>query len=78
MPGLAAGLLFGLGSLLFSKSIPQGTATQCFAAVHPASASLSGAYLADCQVALPRAEADDPALASRLWDESERIVATLP
>jgi WW domain-containing oxidoreductase len=78
MPGLASGLLFGLGSLLFLKSIPQGAATQCFAAVHPAGASLSGAYLANCQVARPRAEAEDPALARRLWDESERIVAKLP
>lgn len=70
-------LFFELGSLLFLKSIPQGAATQCFAAVHPRAAALSGAYLADCQVARPRADAEDPQLARRLWDVSEQIVARL-
>ncbi|HTT04470.1 MAG TPA: SDR family NAD(P)-dependent oxidoreductase [Steroidobacteraceae bacterium] len=77
MAGPAATLFFGVGSLLFLKSIPQGAATQCFATVHPRAAALSGAYLVDCQVAQPRADADDPALARRLWEVSERLVAGL-
>ena len=77
MGGIAASIFFGVGSLLFLKSIPQGAATQCFAAVHPQAAALSGAYLADCQVARPRADAEDPALARRLWEVSEQIVARL-
>lgn len=77
MAGPGAALFFGVGSLLFLKSIPQGAATQCFAAVHPRAAALSGAYLVDCQVAQPRADAEDPALARRLWEVSEQIVASL-
>jgi WW domain-containing oxidoreductase len=74
LPGAGAALVFGVGALLFFKSIPQGAATQCFAAVHPRAATLSGAYLADCQVAQPRADAEDAALARRLWEVSEQIV----
>jgi NAD(P)-dependent dehydrogenase (short-subunit alcohol dehydrogenase family) len=77
MAGPAATVFFGVGSLLFLKSIPQGAATQCFAAVHPRAAALSGAYLVDCQVARPRADAEDSALARRLWEVSEQIVAGL-
>ena len=47
-------------------------------AVHPAVAGISGAYFADCNVAKARADADDPALARRLWEVSEAIVAGLP
>ncbi len=77
MGGVAATLLFGVGSALFLKSIPAGAATQCFAAVHPASATFNGEYLADCQIARPRADAEDAALARRLWDVSEAIAARL-
>lgn len=59
------------------KSVAQGAATQCYAAVHPSVATLSGAYLADCNVARCRSIADDAALAARLWEESERIVRRL-
>jgi WW domain-containing oxidoreductase len=62
---------------LFFKTIPQGAATECYVAVNPGAASLTGQYCADCNVARPRADADDPALARRLWEESERIVAAL-
>ena len=77
LSGAAVSLAYGVGSLLFFKSIPQGAATQCFAAVHPRAATLSGAYLADCQVAQPRADAEDPALARRLWEVSEKIIDDL-
>jgi WW domain-containing oxidoreductase len=68
----------GVAAPLVLKSIPQGAATQTWAAVHPAAASLSGTYLADCNVARPRRDAEDPALAARLWEVTERIVARLP
>jgi WW domain-containing oxidoreductase len=77
MPAIARAAL-GLAEPLVLKSVPQGAATQTWAAVHPAAASLSGAYLADCNVARPRRDADDSALAARLWDVTERIVARLP
>jgi NAD(P)-dependent dehydrogenase (short-subunit alcohol dehydrogenase family) len=70
--------VFGLAVPLFLKSVEQGAATQVWAAVHPAAATLSGAYLADCNVAVARADADDPALARRLWEVTEKIVAGLP
>jgi WW domain-containing oxidoreductase len=62
---------------LFFKTIPQGAATECFVAVSPGAVGLSGEYLADCNVARPRADANDPALAKHLWEISEQIVAGL-
>jgi hypothetical protein len=46
--------------------------------VHPAVATTSGKYFADCNVVAPRPDAEDPALAKRLWDRTEEIVAKLP
>jgi WW domain-containing oxidoreductase len=77
MPGFA-NFVFGLVGPLVLKSVPQGAATQVYAAVHPAVAGTSGAYFADCNVARPRPDADDPALARRLWEVTEKIVAGLP
>ena len=45
--------------------------------MHPGAANLSGEYLSNCNVAKPRRLAEDPALAQRLWDESERIALRL-
>jgi len=69
--------VFGLVGSLVLKSIAQGAATEVYAAVHPAVAGVSGAYFADCNVAKPRADAEDPALARKLWEVSEKIVAGL-
>jgi WW domain-containing oxidoreductase len=77
MPGFA-NLVFGLVGPLVLKSVAQGAATQVYVAAHPALAGTSGAYLADCNVATPRADADDPALARRLWAVTEEVVARLP
>jgi WW domain-containing oxidoreductase len=77
MPPLA-NLVFGLAGPLVLKTVAQGAATGVFVAVHPAAATTSGAYFADCNVATPRADADDPVLARRLWEVSEAIVAGLP
>jgi NAD(P)-dependent dehydrogenase (short-subunit alcohol dehydrogenase family) len=62
---------------LFFKSIPQGAATQVWAAVHPDTARLNGEYLADCNVARPHRHGLDEALAERLWAKSEAIAAEL-
>jgi NAD(P)-dependent dehydrogenase (short-subunit alcohol dehydrogenase family) len=48
-----------------------------YVAVHPAAGAISGKYFADCNVAPARADADDAALANKLWDKSEAIVASL-
>lgn len=70
-------LAFAIGNPLFLKSISEGAATQCWAAVHPGAASLSGEYLADCNVASPSSLASDPGLAGRLWEKSEAILSRL-
>jgi NAD(P)-dependent dehydrogenase (short-subunit alcohol dehydrogenase family) len=74
MSGIAR-FLFGLSGPLLLKSVPQGAATEVYAAVHPAMAGVSGAYLADCNVARCRKDGDDPALAERLWKVTEELVA---
>ena len=70
--------LFAMVGPLALKSVPQGAATECWAAVHPGAAAISGAYLADSNVKKPRADAEDLALAKRLWEVSEQIAARLP
>jgi WW domain-containing oxidoreductase len=62
---------------LVLKSIPEGAATQTYVAVHPKVAGISGRYFADCNEKRPRPDAEDPELAQRLWEVTERIVATL-
>ena len=62
---------------LLGKSIPQGAATQVWAAVHPDAAAHSGAYLADCNVARTSRHGRNPALAARLWAVSEDLAARL-
>jgi WW domain-containing oxidoreductase len=59
------------------KSIAEGAATQVYAATHPTMATISGKFLANCNIARPRADAEDAALARKLWDVSEQIVAQL-
>jgi WW domain-containing oxidoreductase len=63
--------------LLFLKSVGEGAATEVFAAVSPKAVPLAGNYLADSNVQKPRADAEDAALATRLWAESEKIVQAL-
>ena len=62
---------------IFLKSVGQGAATQCYVAVHPGNAAINGQYFADVNVAKHRSDADDAAMAKRLWDVSEEIVAKL-
>ena len=69
---------FGTFGPLVLKSVPQGAATEVYVAVSPAAAGVSGQYFADCNVARSRPDADDAALAKRLWEVSEKIVAGLP
>ncbi len=77
MPGIA-NFVFGLAGPLVLKSVPQGAATEVYLAVHPAVAATTGAYFADCNLARPRADADDAAMARRLWEVTENIVTGLP
>jgi WW domain-containing oxidoreductase len=76
MPGFQQAAMSLVGPL-FLKTVGQGTATQTYVAVHPDATSKNGEYFADCNVAKPRADACDGALAEKLYRESERIVAEL-
>ncbi|MDB5097707.1 MAG: oxidoreductase [Cyanobacteria bacterium RYN_339] len=69
--------LFGVFGPLALKSVAQGAATQVYVATHPTLAEVSGLYFADCNVLAPRADANDEALARKLWEVSEGIVAAL-
>ena len=51
---------------------------QCYVAVNPKVAGITGEYFADCNIARSSCLSRDPALAKRLWEESERILARLP
>ncbi len=70
-------IFWGLGGP-FMRDVGQGAATQCYVAVHPAAAAVSGKYFADCNVAEPREDGTDAATAAKLWTVSEEIVARLP
>lgn len=69
--------LFGLTEPLFLKSIEQGAATECYLASNPEVISNSGGYFADSNLAKPRQDAENPELAKKLWEVSEKIVAEL-
>lgn len=75
MPGLLSATL-RLARPLALKSVEQGAATQVYVATHPSLSDVSGQYFADCNLAQPRADADDPQLAQKLWELSERIVSS--
>lgn len=69
------GAVMSVGSALVLKSIPQGAATQCYLAVHPSVEGVSGKYFSDSNEARPNHHGRDEALAARLWEASEQIVA---
>ena len=67
----------GLAEVIALKTIPQGAATQCYVAAHPATAAISGEFFADCNVARSSAAGRDLALAERLWTVTEEITSKL-
>ena len=56
-----------------NKSIPQGTATQCYVAANPIPAKTTEQYFADCNPVLANPLMYDKGLAKRLWDVSEEL-----
>ena len=77
IPAVIGKIGYGIADALFLKTVGQGAATECYVAVNPAAATVSGQYWADSNVAKPRPDAEDPALAAKLWEVSEKIVAGL-
>lgn len=70
-----ARVALSMGAPLVLKSIPEGAATQCYLAVHPDVADVSGKYFADCNESRTSAHGRDDALAEKLWGVSEKIAA---
>jgi WW domain-containing oxidoreductase len=60
----------------FTKNAVQGAATSVYAVVHEPASDIAGQYLQDCRVIPCSAAANDVTVAQRLWQASERWVAT--
>ncbi len=69
------GFVFGVAGALALKDVPQGAATEVYVATHPSLSGVSGKYFADCNELEPRADANDTAMAKKLWEVSEKIAA---
>ena len=79
LPAVARGAM-ALLSPLFLKSVPQGAATQCYVATNAklgGVGGVTGEYFSDSNVAESTPISRDPALATRLWERTEEIVASL-
>jgi len=59
----------------WTRSIPQGTATHCFVAVHPSIEGVSGLYFGDSNPRDLKPVADQPELAEALWAKAEELAA---
>ena len=64
-------------SPLVLKSIPEGAASQVWAAVTAAPSTIQGQYIYDCNVQTSSAHGQNMAMARKLWERSEEIVAGL-
>lgn len=62
---------------LFFKTVPEGAATQVWAAVKAPGAEIHGQYLKDCNVGVSSRRGQDMQLAARLWEVTEALVARL-
>jgi NAD(P)-dependent dehydrogenase (short-subunit alcohol dehydrogenase family) len=74
--GDQAGGLYAAGvrlAKLFAKRPEAGAETLVYLATSPEVANVSGQFFADCRPGTLSAQAQDDALAQRLWRESERI-----
>jgi hypothetical protein len=70
-----ARVALSIGAPLVLKSVGEGAATQCYLAVHPSIEEVTGGYFADCNEATPSSHGRDEAMAAKLWEVSEEIVA---
>ena len=73
----AVRVVFAVVQPLVLKSEAEGAATQCYVATRPELDGVTGEYFADCNIAKSSPISYDAALATRLWEESERIAQKL-
>ncbi len=74
--GDQAGGLYSLGvrlAKLFATTAEKGAETLVYLAASPEAANVNGQFLQNCRPGTLTAEAQDDAVAQRLWRESERI-----
>jgi NAD(P)-dependent dehydrogenase (short-subunit alcohol dehydrogenase family) len=77
--GDQAGGLYAVGvrvAKLFAATPEKGAETLFFLAASPDAANINGQFLQNCRPGSLTAEAQDDAVAQRLWRESERIAGT--
>ena len=55
------------------KTIPEGSATQCYVATNPELDRVTGYYFSDCNPAIPNEHMQNDKLAQQLWDVSEDL-----
>lgn len=60
---------------LFTKTIAQGAATQCYLAAHSEVAEVTAQYFSDCRISQTTSVAQDDTLGERLWTVSEQLIA---
>jgi NAD(P)-dependent dehydrogenase (short-subunit alcohol dehydrogenase family) len=71
------GVIFRVAGRPFMKSVAQGAATTIYAATAPELTGKSGAYLSDCHLATPSRDAQDDVTAKKLWDATEKLIASV-
>jgi WW domain-containing oxidoreductase len=65
--------LMGIFAKPIEKTVEQGAATQCYVAVNPEAAAISGEYFSNCAVAKTTAAGRNALLAEELWKKSEEL-----
>ena len=57
------------------KTIPEGSATQCYVATNPDLAGVTGYYFDNCNPVVPNEHMQNDELAAKLWEVSEELTA---
>ncbi|KAL1086434.1 hypothetical protein V6Z11_D08G115800 [Gossypium hirsutum] len=70
--------LVGLVGKYVIKNVEQGAATTCYVALHPQVTGKTGLYFADSNVAETSLQANDNALARKLWDFTFTLINNCP
>ena len=71
--GYAEGIILKITGTLFARSVDKGAETLIWLATHPDAVGYNGQYFHDLKIRRIRARGDDPELARRLWEFSEKL-----
>jgi NAD(P)-dependent dehydrogenase (short-subunit alcohol dehydrogenase family) len=74
-PGVIGTKLLRSGFGMGGAPVEEGARTSVYLATSPEVANITGRYYVDSRPATPSRTARDAALAARLWQESERLLA---